>query len=289
MTKLKILMLIILLGCMSGSLSIKAQVMDSPPNDGIYDKTGNVNRKPIPYTSLREADAMWTKIIWRIVDMKEKINLPFYYPTTEQNGRRSLMQVILDGIKEGGLTAYDAGSDEFLLPKAYDQILKELNKVDSQSVEVPDPNNPGQTILIDTVIATPFNPAAVKQIRIKEVWFFDKQRSVMDVRILGICPIVDSYESDGVTLRGKTPLFWIYFPEARPIFAKAEVFNRFNDAARLTYDDVFFKRMFDSYIYKESNVYDRNINEYAIGMDALLESERIKNDIFLLEHDLWEY
>jgi gliding motility associated protien GldN len=269
--------------------SVRAQVMDSPPQDGVYDKIHTINRKPIPYAPLREADAFWTKRIWRVIDMREKINHPFYYPTSELNGRRSLMQVIFDGIKEGTLTAYDASSDEFLVPKTYDQVMKELNKTDSMQIEVPDPLNPGQTLLKDTVIARNFDPTTVKQFRLKEDWFFDKQRSVMDVRILGICPIVELFESDGVTKKGDYPLFWIYFPEARNIFAKAEVFNRFNDAERRTYDDLFFKRMFNSYIYKESNVYDRRISEYARGMDALLESEKIKNDIFLMEHDLWEY
>ena len=270
--------------------SINAQVMDSPPLDGVYQKTAVVNRKPIPYAPLREADVFWEKRIWRVIDLRQKMNQPFYYPTTAVNGRRSLMQVLFDAIKEGSITAYDAGSDdEFLVPETYDQVMKVLNKKDSTQIEVPDPNNPGQTILKDTVIAKNFDPSQVKKIRLKEDWFFDKQRSVMDVRIVGICPIIESFEADGVTSKGTQPLFWLYFPEARPIFAKAEVFNRFNDAERRTYDDIFFKRMFESYIYKEANVYDRFISEYAKGMDALLESERIKNDIFLFEHDLWEY
>jgi len=110
----------------------------------------------------------------------------------------------------------------------------------------------------------------------------------MDVRILGLCPVKDDFDEDGI-FRGYKPLFWIYFPEARPIFAKNEVFNRFNDAERRTYDDVFWKRMFGSYVYKEQNVYDRKIVDYAMGLDALLEAERVKNDLFKFEHDLWEY
>ncbi|MBK7029095.1 MAG: gliding motility protein GldN [Bacteroidales bacterium] len=140
----------------------------------------------------------------------------------------------------------------------------------------------------DTVIVKKFQPTDVKKFRIKEDWFFDKQRSMMEVRIIGICPIVDQLDSKG-DFKGTKPLFWIYFPEARPIFAKSEVFNRFNGAAKMTYDDFFWKRMFSSYIYKEDNTYDRIIAEYALGIDAMLESERIKSDLFNFEQQLWEY
>ncbi|MFH0864799.1 MAG: gliding motility protein GldN [Bacteroidota bacterium] len=283
MLKIKILMLAIL-GSMLGSFSIKAQVMDSPPNDGVYEKIHTENRIPIPYSPLREADAFWTKRIWRVIDMREKINHPFYYPTTELNGRRSIMQVLLDAIEEGSITAYDAQSDEFLIPFTYDEIMKSLNVKDTLSFTRTEP--PYDTY--DSVIDIPFDPTFVKQIRVKEDWFFDKQRSVLDVRILGLCPITEEYDVDG-ELKGYHPLFWVYFPEARKVFATAEVFNRFNDAERRTYDDIFYKRLFGSYVYKETNVYDRKIMEYAKGMDALLESERIKDDIFILEHDLWEY
>ncbi|HNW96873.1 MAG TPA: gliding motility protein GldN [Bacteroidales bacterium] len=284
MLKIKIL-IFTLLGVILNLPSIKAQVMDSPPLDGVYEKIHNLNRVPIPYAPLREADALWTKRIWRVIDMREKINHPFYYPIDEQNGRKSFMQVVLSAIQEGSITAYDIGNDEFLIPFTYEQIMKNLNSTDSVTQQRDYPPYD----YYDTVIVQKFEPSTVKKIRIKEDWFFDKQRSVMDVRILGICPILDDIDPVTGESRGSKPLFWIYFPDARKIFANAEVFNRFNDAARLTYDDLFFKRMFNSYIYKETNVYDRKIIEYATGMDALLESERIKNDIFLWEHDLWEY
>ena len=51
----------------------------------------------------------------------------------------------------------------------------------------------------------------------------------------------------------------------------------------------FWKRQFASSVKKESNVYDRNIENYSKGIDALLESDRIKGDIFRFEHDLWQF
>ena len=49
------------------------------------------------------------------------------------------------------------------------------------------------------------------------------------------------------------------------------------------------KRMFGSYITKEENVYNRSIAEYTKGLDALLESERVKNSLHEFESNLWEY
>ena len=47
--------------------------------------------------------------------------------------------------------------------------------------------------------------------------------------------------------------------------------------------------MFSSTITKEASVMDRKISEYMIGLDALLEADRIKAEILNIEHDLWEY
>ena len=55
----------------------------------------------------------------------------------------------------------------------------------------------------------------------------------------------------------------------------------------MSYDDLFWKQRYSSYITKESNVRDSKINQLWDGVDALLESERIKKDIFTSEHDLW--
>lgn len=283
----KIVVLISLVVLIGGlSISTMAQILDSPPRDGVYDKMHVLEKSPVAYAYVREADIMWEKRIWRVIDMREKINQPFYYPETPHNQWRSLMQVLMDALKEGSITAYDATlpTDEFIVPLTYQELMSTMERTDTVTLQRPyPPYNP-----YDTVISVTFNPSDVKKFRIKEDWFFDKQRSVMDVRVLGICPVVDDFDEYG-EFRGYKPLFWIYFPEARQVLAKAEVFNRRNSANRLTYDDVFWKRMFGSYVYKEDNVYDRKIADYATGMDALYEAERVKTELFEFEHDLWEY
>ena len=111
----------------------------------------------------------------------------------------------------------------------------------------------------------------------------------MDVRIIGICPIRESMSDDGSRVDQKL-LFWVYFPQARPFLARNEVFNLKNDAIRYSFDDIFNKRYFGSYIFRESNVYNnRAIMGYAAGMETTLEAERIKNELFVKEHDMWEF
>jgi gliding motility associated protien GldN len=268
------------------NLTSTAQVLEGPPRDGVYDKSAITQVQPIPYPYLREADITWTRRIWRVIDMREKMNQPFYFPERPQNSWRSFVQIIMDGLKEGTITAYSPETDQFLVPLNYKELLDRLERTDS--VRLPRPDNPD--ILYDTVIKIEFDPANVKKIKIKEDFYFDRQRSVVEVRILGICPVVDEIDKTTGEKRFEKNLFWIYFPECRNLFAKNEMFNLKNGSAgRMTYDDVFMKRMFASYIYKEENVYDRSINEYSTGVDALLEAENAKNSLFEFESNLWEY
>ena len=257
--------------------------------DGVFVKEHKDEREPLQYPYLREADVMWSKRIWRVIDLNEKINLPLRYPISKINDRKSLIDLFLDAIKEGTLTAYDAtNSDEFILPTTYAGVMSRGgSRVDTVQMQRPDPPYDSY----DTVITKEFSSDKVVAYRLKEDWFFDKQRSVMDVRIIGIAPLVYAVDESGNIRPGniKLPLFWIYYPEARALLAHAESFNRENDAERRNFDDIFQKRLFSSYITKESNVYDRRIEDYVQGVHALLEADRIKNDITNFEHDMWEY
>jgi len=259
-----------------------AQVIEAPPNVEPFQREAVPNSEPVPYTHIREADVFWGKTIWRVIDLREKINQPLYYPISPTNGRRNLMTVLLDGLRENQIKAYD--SDQLSVQKTYEELMASLQSTDSVSMWRDYP--PYEQY--DTVITKDFKPEDVMMFRLREFWVFDKQRSVMECRIMAICPVIILYDDDG-EFKGTKPLFWVYFPEARKILAQNEVYNRHSDVERRSYDDVFFKRMFNSYVIKESNVYDRFINEYTTGLDALIESDRIKNDIFILEHDLWEY
>ncbi|MCW3806775.1 gliding motility protein GldN [Plebeiibacterium marinum] len=267
----------------AGNKSVEAQNV----LDGIYPKEHVLNRKPIPYTHVREADVMWAKKVWRIIDLREKINLPLYYPVTTMDGRLSLIQLLMQGIQYEGLTAYDTKhEDEFKVPMSVDQVMQEMGAT-ADTVEIMQEDG----TYAPQIIAGELRPEEVKQFLLKEVWFFDRNYSRLDVRIIGICPIREYTKSSGGEDQiARKQAFWIYFPEAREVLARNEVFNPHNDAQRRTFDDIFMKRYFGSYIVRESNVYNnRRIDQYAVGMEAMLESDRIKTEIFDFEHDLWEF
>ena len=130
------------------------------------------------------------------------------------------------------------------------------------------------------------------QYRIKEDWFMDKERSVLDVRILALAPVAYKYDEDSQgnkSISGMRELFWLYFPHCRFVFNNYFVYNPANDAQWMSFDDLFWKRRFNSIIYKESNVYDRKIETYEAGADALYESQAIRNEIRNIEHDVWSF
>lgn len=251
---------------------------------GVYPKD-NLYKPPVQYTYLREADVMFSRTVWRKLDMREKMNHPIYYPLEATKERISLVQLMLNAMNEGSLTAYDAMNDEFTTPLSYGSTKNFGTWTDTIYVENPDP----PYNIIPKPVVHEFDPSTVKEFRIKEVWFFDKQRSVMDVRIVGICPVAENIDPSTGEVRGMTPMFWVYFPELRNLLSSTRVFTRHNGSTEMTYDDLFWKRMFSSYIYKVANVYDRRIADYTSGINALLESEKAKNDLFIFESDLWEY
>jgi len=285
------------------SFSSTAQdVLSIDEMNSVYSKEQVLNKTVRQYTHLREADVMWSRKIWREIDLREKINHPFYYPENDGVGtttsdRKSLIDVIFSAINEGSITAYGnaAMDDEFRQAMTQEEI-KSIGGASSEMVEVIDwdavaAGADPEDAKMQTLSEKEFDRNTVKKWRLKEEWFFDKQKSTMDVRILGLAPLQEDKDEVTSRLTGSfSPLFWVYFPEAREILINAEVFNSVkNDAERRTYDDIFWKRMFNSTITMEANVMNRRINEYMVGLDALLEAERIKADIFNIEHDLWEY
>ena len=150
---------------------------------------------------------------------------------------------------------------------------------------------------------------------IKEDWFFDKERSILDKRIIAIAPVANykynkakptEAKEDNIlfhdrqgnlnTVSGKydgstfqTEMFWLYFPQLRDVMVNYFTYNDRSDAQWTSFDDLFWKRKFKSQIYKTSDKFDRDIQDYRFGVDALYEAEKVKGEIRKWEHDVWNY
>lgn len=262
--------------------SLKGPDYSLPLNPcGIYNKENIGSRRLIPYTHLREGDVTWSKRIWRDLDMREKQNQSLYYPIEPTTCRTSLFQSLTKQILNNNIKAF--ADEEFLIPYELSAIHNKLIKIDTIDQIIYNELGDPITVRLPVIDSTSIY-ARILKFRLKEDWFFDKQKSSLEVRIIGIAAYEYIEEKEAYK-----ELFWVYFPACRPYFAVNDVYNFKNDAERSSLEDIFWKRQFSSTIVKENNVHDRYIIEYEKGIDALVEADKIKLDVFKWEHDLWNY
>ncbi len=248
--------------------------------DDVVRRTMIFENRVLPYEPLREADIPWERRMWRIIDVREKINLPFVNPLMP------FFTIIAEGAKSGEIKVFkDELFREMMSP---DEVMDKLVITDTSLIYNPDTYE-DEVVIVNS----PVNPEEIQKYRVKEMWFFDEEASRMGVRILGIAPIKDYIDENTGEFKYAIPMFWVYYPEAREALSRYQVFTEGNDAAPGTWYDLFEQRRFSSYIYKQSNVLDLRLediyNGWDDGVSRLMESDRIKMELFNWEHDLWTY
>ena len=256
-------------------------------------------KKPIPYPRSNISDIVWARKVWRVFDLREKINYPLYYPTIIMQTRKSLVQALVGAVYDGQIKAYDVNDDDFTTELSIEELKGRFDATD-QVITRPKMDGSGDTTI---VIRGDFNWAEIQELLIKEEWFFDKHHGQMFVRVLGICPVrvynrsissaAEEEEDFDFALgeRVKRKLFWAYYPETRPLLVNTPCFISENEVSQTSFDDMFEKRRFNSYIISVSNPQNnRQVDQYTHNdFEKMLESERLKRELFNFEHDLWEY
>ena len=288
------------------SVSQVLEPLQDQPDDiinGAYKKEHNQQKEEAyAYPVIEEKDIVWSRTIWREIDLRQKINHHFYFPAITDRShlnpeKMSLIDVIMEAIQSDmSYRVFKAeqnakAGNEF----KYGELTKEeklaLGKnedlIETRIDEYGDPVfDEAGNVVYDTIKGKKFDRTNVKKWKIKEEWFFDKHRSKMSTRIIAMCPVMEIPEED----YREEDMFWIYFPDYRSLLVQTKVANfTKNNAQQRSYLGIFEKRMFGSRILQESNIMNRAVTDYMIGLDALLESERIKEEIFNIEHDMWEY
>ena len=259
---------------------------------------------PLQYGFIDDRDVLWSKTIWEYIDLNERINFPYYFPSDPGNlgdERRSLFDVLVRGIEEGKIKEiYTDDGGYFRTKMTFQQVLEQLTR-DFETDQYAQLVNEGETdpeILNEFVVKGKLTSAEVLGYRIKGTWYFDKRQGEMKYRLLGIAPCATDLElqnpnNNNITDEDKKttyPIFWVWFPDAREVLNEAFVFNTRNSSQPITFDHMLNSRRFNAVIYKEENVYeDREVQNYIFedALQQLLESERIKSVIRDFEQDMW--
>lgn len=264
-------------------------VRKSLRNDNAFDKGNLTARTPLPYEHLRWDDALYAEKVWRELDLREKMNQPFRYEANDDNGSQLFVDMILKAVNSGQVTAFE--DDRFTTPLTLADISqKTVGKADT----VPQYDTKEIDKIVGYVVTkASFDTRSVNKIRLKEEWVFDREASRMFVRILGVALLKTEFIPNTNIERGTSSLFWVYYPDLRPILTKYEVYNPKNmGQSRMTWEELFESRMFSSYVVKSTIDNASNKNIKSVIKDpilALLEGENIKEKIFNYEQDLWSY
>lgn len=256
------------------------------------------NQSPIAYGYIDDRDVLWSKTIWEIIDLNERINFPFYYPTINNgllsNERKSLYRILYDNIASGNITEIYSTSYFNESEKLTFEDLTDILVSRNLSAEGISKSNAGEQVTEDDYDTYKIETDKIVQYRIKGTWYFNKRLGELKYRLLGIAPVapdVSTLSQGPEAMKDAlVPLFWIWFPDAREALANSNVFNTRNSSQPITYDHMLNSRRFNATIYREENVYeDRQVNEYIYedALRQLLESERIKSVIRDFEQDMW--
>ncbi len=313
----KISVLVILLSAM---LTINAQHPINPYFDNrgaVMFETAELNDAADTLMSVfhRRDDIVYSRIVYRIIDMRYKQNYQLYFPVRYDDPEyRSLFKVIVDAMVDG-LPVYRKAMDKIkptftdqnIIPKAQipslflisDPLADYSDDTCHYNVECSDAMllhyNPDKDEM--TFHFYPYEGFVRNQLKylIQEEIFFDKHYSRLYSKIIGIAPM----QSDMIQTNDSTNLmqavqesmlFWIAFDELRPYLAKQYLIPQQNDTRRVTFDEFFAKKLYTSYLIGDSNMYDRMILSYAKSEEEIKkEQQRIADELLTFEQDLWEY
>ena len=262
----------------------KKSKIKTPPKDGFVVRTEIDSNVMVPYADVREEDVYYAKRIWREIDLRDTIN------SVLNAADSKLIDVLLKAIGDEELTVYSSkdttagklldDNDSFKIALTAQEALQSAQGVTEGEID-------SVTGKIGDAKLRRLRSDEFVKYRIKEDWILDVKRSIFEPRIVGIAPMK---MEEG----NWKPVFWVYYDDARQLLSTKKLVNPGNDASTLSLDDFFVRRLFSSYVIKETNPGNKNIVD-MLGLSdpkdprKLHESERIKKSMSDFEQSLWEY
>ena len=257
-----------------------------------YDKTFTGKKNALLREPVRGSDVIWKTTIWRLIDFRERFNQFFYYPYEKEGieGRKNLAYTIWDAVLAGEITVFE--DDEFKKPIDNETLKKRYTVIDTLWLEIEDEEGIAEYQAV--IVPKEFSSEYIFQLKLKEIWYLDKELSDFAVQIIGMAFVMQDVRADeegDLELRGSVTLFWVPLmsDKVKNLLANNYVYRDYNLANLPSWEQIFYTRYFNSFIIREDNRHNTYIEDYFLGTDALKEAERIENTIFEFEDDLWEY
>jgi len=239
------------------------------------------------------ANAPWVREIYRFIDLNKEKNASLYYPVTPIGDRINLFTMMFRLLANNEITAYEFPIDRI-------ETFTEADKLNFKDLldrfGIMHTENNGLFTIEDADV--PSNE--VTGYYVKEAWYFDKSNSVVDIKILAVCPVIFT-QGDFEVETTRYPLFWLPYEEIRPYAARMPIMtSNLNNASNQTVDDFFRKRSFEGEIYKTTNMKNltlaqslnlgNSIDEVSpVVKDSLLKKEQNKIEAQLKQFktNLW--
>ncbi len=284
--------LALILVALAANLICLSQGIKGTPNE--FYREGLVDeQEPTPYPYLRESDVVWATTLWKNIDLNEAFNQFFYFPidTINSDGRINLADVIWNAVVANEIPIYE--DDNLTIPIDNDAFVAAYTKPDTIRLEIGYDDDFEEEY--ETIIKPKFFESyEVYNYAIREVWFIGKADSRMDSRRIALAPIKKMYRKFGDTeiYIGRLPIFWVPMQNmaVRRLLARTTAYpNKWNAVGQPSWDMIFLSQYYQAYVTRESNVYNRRIDQYLTGEDAILESEAIEAKVFEIGDDMWEY
>lgn len=244
---------------------------------------------------------MYSKTIWRRIDLEEKQNLPFF------SRNRELPTVIMNAVKSGLLFPYTNDSLNTRMSKeTFLENLKMPEEEGGLTEEEIEMGFGGDDFGFDdggfgeegegteeaSLGAEEFSSRDFSIAEIKEDMFFDRMRSRMYYDIIAITLYLPAENNPALF---EKPLASFRYKDLVELFRKipdeAVWYNAQNNAEDKNFADAFQLRLFSSMLTKYSNPADRRVVEIynKSRKDGIVASQKIDHDIVEFENELWEY
>lgn len=248
-----------------------------PTTDGFYQANSMEDAVPFAYPEVNKKNIRFYKRVWRDIDLKDEKNYILAIPGN------SLIEVVMKAIEKGKLSLYSPDDDSFKGRLSAQEGMARF--ADSVLVPIFD----GEGNQIDSKMAlNEFDPSRVTKFRVKEDIFFDKQRSRLETRIIGVAPLMNITTSAELAESvGATPAFWLYFPQLRYSLVQVDISDPDKGLYDMTMDDFFVQNKFASAIVRESSPgMLQNLKETENG-GQLLDGRKVEEKLDAYKKKLW--